>query len=205
MREIDFRPEHYRTIRSRKRNMVIRAALLTVLAVELGLGSVGTYAQKAATRRDMDELRVDLVKQAGVLRGLDVLLVDLDELQTKRRLLSDVIGGAPVHCVLAELSRLLPDDLVLTEVHIVQRRGIRGAEAVAEVDSESTAPREIDEAGALEMLGFGASDAKVGRFMASMAGSELFSDVSLHYSKSVTLEGVTVQEFRVTGTFPQFE
>lgn len=212
MREIDFRPEKYRMSRKRKRDRVIRATLLGILAVELILGSVGTRIRTAAAREDVVKLRGEFESQAEVLRGLDDLLTDMGELRSRRQLLSDVAGGAPVHSMLAELSHMMPDATVLTEVYLTQERRIGDASAVTDggLEPAATPPSPHSKGGhkrvgRLEITGWAASDINVGSFMTNMAGSALFRNVRLNYSKPVVVKGRAVREFKLTCGFPQFE
>ncbi len=205
MKEIDLRPDWYRTSRRRKRNVMIRVTLLGILAVELILGSVGILVQKAAARQEMVELRSGFERQTEVLQDLDGLLLQLDGLRKRRELLSDVAGGAPVHCLLAELSRLMPESTVLTEVRLAQQRRIGDANVVEKDGSEHSELSEGEGAGRLEIKGWASSDVNVGVFMSNVAESALFRDVTLTYSQPVVVKGHAAREFKLTCVFPQFE
>ncbi len=180
--------------------MAIRAALLGILAGELILGSAGTFAQRASARQEISELQDSLQDQVELLRDLDELKVHLDSLRKKSDILSDVAGGVPVHGVLAELSRVTPDSMVLTHLHLTQRRHIRDLAA-----SDSPGRPEDDEGGILEITGRADSDIVVGVLMTSLADSVLFEDVKLTYSQPTEVEGRGVREFKITCSFPQFE
>ncbi len=147
MKEIDFRPDAYRMTRRWKRNLVIRVTLLGVLAVELILGSAATFTQNASARQEIVELLGGFERQTEALQNLDGLLLQMNGLRKKRELLSDVAGGAPVHCVLAELSQLMPESTVLNEVHFAQQRRIGDANVVKEGGSEHSEPSESEAAG----------------------------------------------------------
>lgn len=205
MKEIDFRPNWYCVIRRRKRNAVIRVSLLGVLAVELILGSVGIVNQKAAARQEIEGLRDDFERQMEVFKDLDKKLALLDGLHRKRELLSDVSGGAPVHGMLAELSQLMPDDVVLTEVRVNQQRRIRAARGVVEDEAEMPVPSENDGVGRFEITGWASSDVSVGALMTNMANSKLYQDVTLSYSQPVVVKRRVAREFKLTCVFPQFE
>jgi Tfp pilus assembly protein PilN len=205
MKEVDFRPDWYREGRKRKRNVVIRVTLLGVLALELFLASLGTFAQSATAQEEMAELQRSLDSQVEALRDLGELEAQLHNLRKKQELLSDVAGGAPVHCVLAELSRVMPGSVVLTEVHFAQQRRIADANMIADDEAPSPELTEWDELGTLEITGRAPSDVKVGVLLTGMAGSDLFRDLTLSYSQPVVVRGQVAREFKLTGTVPQFE
>ncbi len=205
MREIDFRPDSYRESRRRKRNVMIRAMLLGALTLELVLVSLGFHAQTATAREAVAELNGNLASQTEVLRDLDRLLGNLGDLGDKRLLLSDVDGGAPLYSVLAELSRLMPQDTALTEIRLSQNRRIGQAIAARENEPDHVGSMKTDETGHVEIMGWAATDVDVGNFMTNLAGSALFTDVQLRYSKPATIRGRKAREFKLASRFPQCE
>jgi len=205
MKEVDFRPDSYRVGRSRRRNMVIRVTLLSILAAELVLGSLGSFTQKAAARQEMIEVMDGLESQADVFQEIDGLLSELNGLRQKRELLMDVAGGAPMHRVLAALSHLMPETVVLNGVKVVQKRRIGDTSTVAAEGSKRPASAEKDGVGRLEIAGWAASDVDVGAFMSNMAESALLRNVKLSYSKPVIVKGRAARGFELICEFPQFE
>jgi len=205
MKEIDFRPDWYCVIRGRKRAALIRIALLGVLGVELILGSVGIVTQKAAARQEIDGLRGDFERQMDVFKDFDAKLALLDRLRRKRELLLDVSGGAPVYRMLAELSHLMPDDVVLTEVRVAQHRAINAARGIAEDKGGTTEPSEHDGVGRFEITGWASSDVSVGTLLTNVANSRLFQEVALNYSQPLAAKRRVAREFKLTCVFPQFE
>lgn len=204
MREIDFRPNWYCVIRKRRRDTVIRACLLGVLALELGLGLLTVSSRKAEAKQQLASLHHAIKNQATVFQDLGELVVNLDELQAKRVLLSDVAGGAPVHAILAELSLLMPDSLALRELHYKQHRRI-GDAASTETPPTGGNGALAESENELEVTGLGVTDGDIGLLMSRMAASALFGDVALVYSQPVIHENTAAREFRVTCTVPQFE
>lgn len=203
MKEIDLTPEWYRANRKRKHAVVIRIVLLSVLVIELILGTAGVFVQKAAARQEMVELRNDFTRQTEVLQGFDKFLLQLDRLREKRALLSDVAGGAPMHRILAELSRLMPESTVLTAVRLTQQRRIGDADVI---ETDRSGDCELSEcAGRIDITGWASSDVDVGVFMSNVAGSALFRDVNLTYSQPVVVNGRMARDFKLTCAFPQFE
>lgn len=205
MREVDFIPSWYRASRQRKRDLVIRAVFLGVLAVEMVLISVGFYAQRAAVRKNLAELEASFEGQAEVITDISQLVLRLEELRNKRQLLSDVGGGAPVHGVLAELSRLMPDATALTRVGLTQSRRIGEAGRREAGDAGKVVAQPDDDEATLEITGWAASDIHVGSLMSNLARSPLFGDVRLRYSRPVAVNDREVRAFQLTCELPQFE
>lgn len=201
MTPIDFRPSWYRAKFRRKRETMIRLTILGVLAAELTLGSVGTFTQKAVARQEVAKMQAALSDQEEALHHLGRRQVELDELHQKNRLLSDVSGGVAVHEILAELSGLLPNAAVVTELRLVQTRRIE--DVVPAVHGASRGPIAEKEQGALEITGWASTNINVGMFMANLSASVLFHNTQLQYSNPATMNGRAGREFKLTCLFPQ--
>lgn len=204
MNAIDLRPDWYRAQRLQKRHTVIRVSIFVFLAAELVLGSLGTFTQKAAARQHVATLQDARIAQIETLRTLEGLQVELDGLRKKERLLSDVAGGAPVHAMLAELSGMLPETVVLTALKLSQMRRIGDDQLPVDGGRESTGAVQGAENGRLELTGWASSNAAVGTFMTNVAASLLFQEVRLLYSRPSELKGRVGREFALTCTFPQY-
>lgn len=205
MKEIDFRPSWYCVNRKRKRNAIIRASLLGLLAAELGLGLLTVSSRKAEAQQQLTKLRSALNNQVMVYENLSEAVADLNELQEKRALLSDVAGGAPVHAILADLSELLPDSIALTGVSYNQQREIRYSSSADDTRSAQPEVPQPEQPNVLEIEGLAALDQDIGAMMSRMADSALFTNVTLVYSQPVTCGARPVREFALTCSVPQFE
>lgn len=205
MKEIDFRPDWYCVARKKKRDAIIRVSFLGVLAVELGIGFLAVSSRNAQAQQQLSSLRSALENQATAFESFGELVVDLSELRTKRALLSDVAGGAPVHAMLAELSGLMPDSLAITSVSYKQHRSIAGRVAVERDSSAKSGPMQLEKDNGLEIKGLAASDGDIGALMSRMATSALFTNIALTYSQPVISGGVPARDFELTCDVPQFE
>lgn len=205
MKEIDFRPDWYCVIRKRKRDAVIRASLLGVLAIELGVGFLAVSTRNAEAQQQLSDLRSALENQATAFESFGELVIDLSELRTKRALLSDVAGGAPVHAILAELSGLMPESLAITAMSYKQHRRIGGRVAVEGSTPAKSGTMQMENDNGLEIKGLAASDGDIGAFMSRMAASSLFTNIALTYSQPIIRGGFPARDFELTCVVPQFE
>ena len=205
MRGVDFRPNWYCVSRNRKRNTAIRVLLLSILAAEVILGSMGTFAQRAAARQQVAELHGELQGQADVFGEIDELSSEVEGLRQEQELLSDVSGGVPAHRVLSEVSRLMPGTVVLTDLHLTKRRSIRKSGSTVGVGLESTEGIDADGPSGLEIMGWAASDVAVGTFMSNLAESAVFYDVSLSHSSPVIVRDRAARGFKLTCKLVEFE
>ena len=205
MKEIDFVPDWYRTSRRRKRKLMVRAACLGVFAIGMILASAGRHAQTATAAETLAELQNSVESQAEVLETINELEYRLGQLRERRNLLSDVAGGAPLHGVLAELSLLMPEAMVLAQFRVVRGPRIAEAGPPETDDPEADKPAEEDVRGKFELTGWAASDGSVGSLMTNMARSSLFDEVRLRYSKPVVVNGHEAREFQLISRLPQFE
>ena len=205
MKEIDFVPDWYRASRRRRRDLMVRVTCLGILAVAMIAASAGRYAQTASARKDLTHLQASFKGQADVIHGRSVLELRLEQLRDKQQLLANVAGGAALHGLLAALSHLMPDAVVLTELRVAQGRRIADARPPEGEASEHAAPPAGDRDGTLEIKGRAASDVNVGSLMTNMARSRLFRDVRLRYAKPVVVNGRQARDFKLTCRLPQFE
>lgn len=203
MSAIDFRPTWYRAQFQRKRETVIRLTILGVLAIELILGSLGTFTQKAVAHQKVATMRTALQDQNETLQHLGKLQVELTELREKQQLLLDITGGAAVHTILAELTAMLPEAAVLSELRLVQHR--RVADQIPNLDAKTGGLTTEAEQGRLEITGWASSNINVGTFMANLSESVLFQNIRLLYSRPASMKGRAGREFKLTCRFPQCE
>ncbi|MCP4591184.1 MAG: PilN domain-containing protein [bacterium] len=205
MQEVDFIPEWYQAKRRGRRDLVLRGILLGSLVLVLAFTSVAGYARAAAAKQDLAQLESSLAGQAGVIQATSALEEQLAKLRRRRQLLSDIAGGAPLHGVLAELSRIMPEAMALTELRFVRER------FVAEGQPAEPSPRKGAEraattpGGRIELVGLAATDAEVASLMSNMLRAEVFGIVRLGYSRAVVSDGLLAREFKLFADLRQFE
>ncbi|MCK4659098.1 MAG: PilN domain-containing protein [Phycisphaerae bacterium] len=211
MKEIDFIPDWYIAQCRRKHSRITQVTFLAILAMTMVLVSAGRHVQVVSARENLAELQAGLASReeaVEVLTVLDELETRLDELHAKQLLLIDVAGGAPLHAVLAELSHLMPDAMVLKEVRVKQKPRLTqpaSGEENAVEDSGQTSRSCDDWDGKVEIAGWAGSGKAVGNLMTNMTRSPLFHEVALRYSKPVVVDSHEAWEFKVTSRLPQFE
>ena len=139
----------------------------------------------------------------GVLESLEELAVleaRLDGLQKRRALLGTLRGGARADQVLAEVSRLMPEAVVLNRVSLKQDERLPPAGSGGQ-----TGAAEADLMGRLEIEGVAASTADVGGFHTALVGSPCFREVRMMYARPTVRAGHKGREFRLTCWLPRFE
>ena len=139
MKEIDFVPDWYRASQRRRSDLAVRITCLCVLAGAMVVWSVRNLAVVRAAETDLAVVRQSYRLQNEPLRQLVTLRSRLSELRDHRALLQTVRGGARASEVLAEVTRLMPEAMVLTSFSLSRERRLPPADAPAGEASPSPA------------------------------------------------------------------
>lgn len=195
MRELDFLPASFHEARrrqqARRRNMLYSAGL----AVALGcLHFIGSSQVKQAQATLASLRRGD---QERTLRQSR-----FNALQTRKRVISSRLelldrldDDAPVDVVLAEITRLMTDDMALRSMKLEITRATKPAGDQEEADPVlARGPTQVS------LQGMAATDMAVGIFFGRLAECDLFSNVELLFSRAVEGVGQPGREFALSFT-----
>ena len=199
MREIDFVPTWYRVSQRHRRDLAMRISCLCVLAGALVAWSARNLAVARGAETDLAAVRQSYELQGDALRQIAALESRLDELKERQTLWYTVRGGARADQFLAELSRLMPEAMMLTRV------SLKLDERLPPTATVGGAAPAADLMGLLEIDGMAAGNAEVGSFHTALVRSPCFQDVQMMYAKPVVRAGRQAREFRLACRLPRFE
>ena len=203
MKEVDFVPAWYRAVQRRRRDLAVRISSLCVLVAAMAVWSVRNLAVVHAAETDLAAVRESYDLQSAPLARIEELREKMQDLQERQTLLSCVRGGARVDQILAELTRLMPQALVLADVGIVQPD--RTQAPLASDAANTNTGDSVSELGRVEIMGFAGSSAEVGSFHTALVESPCFEDVQMSYCRPAVHRNRKGREFLLTARLPLFD
>lgn len=201
MREIDFLPAWYRVSQRRRRDLAVRITCLCVLVGAMIAWSAMNIAVVRAAEADLAVVHASYELQGEALEQLAALGSRLTELKERQALWRTVRSGARADQILAELSRLMPQAMMLTRVSLKQDERLPSVTG----RNETTSATAADLMGHLEIEGIAASNAEVGSLHTALVRSPCFEDVQMMYARPVIRAGRQGREFRLSCRLPRFE
>jgi len=203
MDSVDFLPERIRTQRVRRRRLALHACLLALCAA--ALGGLG-YAFQGRIRSARAELalvagRGDNVSQQIALRG--TLEAQMADLMVKKEIEETLGRRVGILEVLAELQRVLPESMALTnltletvEVQMPVEPAKAGASGRA-VARGKAASRSVKRVRVL-LTGLAPTNVDVANFIGQLSGGRMFEDVNMGYARDVTFRARSARQFQVS-------
>lgn len=203
-REIDFLPDRIRAQRSRRRRLrfQVYAAILCVAGL-----MAGACAFHGRVRSAQGELDVLARRAEGLQAQLDLrdsLEAQMADLLIKRRIEEQLGRRVTIRDVLAELQRVLPETMALTnlsmetvEVRLADQEAGRrasnraGKRGLKKTDQTTKRVR-------LLLTGLAPTDVDVANFIGQLSASPLFEDVNMGYAKNVTFRSRGARAFQAS-------
>lgn len=206
MQSIDFLPDDIRRSRESRRRLLSQCNLLVICALALALLGVlrQDRIQQAHGQLSMLTDRAD--RAAKQLRLLDQLRQERSELLLKKRVDEDMGSSLAALDVLAVITHLTPENVVLRSVNL-ETVEVRQEDPSAAGPDNTGAPRVADGASAkplfvrrlrLQITGMAPSDVDVANFIAAMAGNRLLEDIKMGYARDVEFRHHRAREFLVS-------
>lgn len=206
MQNIDFLPERIRQQRARRRRLIRQAYLV--------VGCAAILATLAWVRGDrVGEARAELsglqTRKANFERQLEVrseLEQQMADLLIKKRIDDQLGSRANVLDILAELDRLMPGSMSLTDLrletvelpagdaHRRQTNDSRSARAARTTSRRESKIKRMR----LVLTGLAPTDVDVANFIGQLSASGLFEDVNMGYSRNATFDNRIAREFQAS-------
>ncbi|MCP4247800.1 MAG: PilN domain-containing protein [bacterium] len=202
MREIDFVPIWYHSAQRRRHDLAVRVSCLCALVAVMVAWSVRNLATARAAEAELAMMQESLAAQDILLEHSGLLQGRLNELQARGQILRTLRGGARARQVLAELSHLMPDAMVMTRIAFSQDRRLPGESGA---DDGPTAQIKAPASASLELEGLAAGHAQVGSLLDALDRSEWFVDVEMGYSTPLVHRGHKARSFQLVCRVPRFE
>lgn len=204
MKTLDFTPPSYRLTlqrRARRRRYVL---WLVLLVGALG-GWTGTqHLRLERVERKLASLQEVYARQEPMVLQAVALERDLEQAVARQALYANLCGGAELYRVLAQLSTLLPDSVVLSELTIRQEdRLAAGPETACQPDASGS--NLAGDCLNTTLTGYAVRVADVGKLVHGLTDSDLFAQVQMSYARPGEFEGNPVRVFEIQCGLPQFE
>jgi len=204
-RNIDFLPDRIKTQRTRRASLIRQGYLL---AICLGALLVLGYVRQMGIRSAKGELAVVQERGENMQRQLEIrksLEHQLAELMLLKKI-DDTLGSRVVAVdVLAELNRLVPESVALTEFNL---ETVKVCIPIQSIETDRSSSRVVSAGGKkmtrevqrfqLILTGIAPSDVDIANFIGQLSASPLFEDVHMGYAKDVVLRGRTAREFQAS-------
>ena len=205
MDKIDFLPERIRAHRAKRKRLVRQACLLTVCAGGLLLLAHVRQGQVRTAAAEMDVLDARAENLRQQLETRKELERQQAELTVVRRIEEDLGSRINILDVLAELQRVAPEGILLTNLSVetmevrqeIQRASVSGRRA-----KSAGSPAKNEEAVVkrvrLMITGLSPADVEVANFIGQLSSSPLFEDVNMGYARNVSFRGRQAREFQTS-------
>jgi len=204
MRTLDFTPPSYRVALARRARRRRQAFWLVILVGALG-GWTGTqHLRLERLEHKLASLQQVRARQEPMVLQSVALERDLEQVAARQTLYANLCGGARMHRVLAQLSTLLPDSVVLSQITIrYEDRLAAGSKANCRPDGPGH--NLAEDCLNTTLTGYAARVADVGRLVHGLTDSDLFTQVQMNYARAGEFMENPVRVFEIQCRLPQFE
>jgi len=205
MKEIDFIPQWYKDRQKKQVGYHTQYVVIIVIFAAIVLWSFGTCISVSKAKAQMKRIEASLAANAELADECNKLTTVLSRLRDKVRILDKLSHKTSIANVIAELSFLVPDNVILSKVDI----GLERFEATADPANKSNVRllrRGADAADAMPaqnsrfkvvLAGIAAGVEDVAALISAMEDSSYFCQVVPGFSRSSKAKDITVTEFEV--------
>ncbi len=205
MKELDFLPRQFREARRRRLLMRRNGAFMIVLVLGFAGLHVVTTTRVRSAEAALESLRSGDRERSAELARLSAIESEMTTLRQDADLVDRLEDDAPMHVVLAELTRMMTKSMAIVSLSAAWAAPPGGVEGGAAAPPGTTAAptRKADpvfDRGAMrmELVGVAADNIDIGFFMGKLTESPLFRDVAMGYSHTVERDGRQMREFKLS-------
>jgi Tfp pilus assembly protein PilN len=195
MRELEFLPAWYPTLRRKRRFVAMQAWLACAVLLALGLWML-------LAERNVRSAEASLANLQGQLAQTDDQLHRLSELQSLKDQMSqqaEVVSRLGPHVPIARLINILqdamPEDMAILDLSSQAQAQTKQVSTLAAASGSQPV---LIRTQLVRLHGVAPSDVDLGNFLARLAGVPYFSDIAMTYSKDRVDSGRMMREFEVT-------
>lgn len=194
MRELEFLPAWYPTLRRRRRIVLLQIWLTGAVVAALALWML-------LAQRNVNAAQATLTSLNGQLRQTDRDLQRLAELQSLQRQMSQqaqvlaLLGPhVPMARLIDVLQGIMPKEMALMDLSMETQTQTKPVSSLAAAGgAEPVTLRRMH----VRLHGVAPSDVDLGDFLARLASIPYLSDVAMSYSRDRTDSGHVMREFEV--------
>jgi Fimbrial assembly protein (PilN) len=199
MRELEFLPDWYPTLRRKRRTLMLEAWLGVAIAVVLGLW-VAVSTRNVVAAQSVLNTRQGQIKQIGYeLQKLSELESLKKQMSEQARLVASLGPNVPVSRILEDLEDKMPAEMALLDVSVDVRQQSRLRPGVRNAAVAAKAEPIVDRQMTIQLHGVAPSDVELGNYMIRLATIPCFTGSSLSTS-DLRQNGRLMREFRISFT-----
>lgn len=193
MRELEFLPDWYPTLRRKRRILLLEIWLGVVIAAALGSWVV-LSARNVIARQAMLNTRQGQLRQTGYeLRKLNELESLKIRMSDQARLVARVGPNVPVGRLLDDLEEKMPTEMALLDVSVDFQTQTRSRPPVRAASADPVLDHQMN----VQLHGVAPSDVELGNYMIRLATIPRFIGSSLS-TADLRQDGRLMREFRIS-------
>jgi Tfp pilus assembly protein PilN len=205
MKAIDFLPDRIRAHRARRHRLIVQGYLLVVCLMAVAMLAYVLQARidKAQAELDLLQSRSGAMQQQLKLR--DMVEAQLADLVIKKRIEEQLGRRVGTLDVLAELQRVMPESMALTnltmetvEVRMAAEDGASDASPDRTVARGPSGGDRLVKRVRLTLTGMAPTDVDVANFIGQLAASPIFEDVNMGYARNITFRQRLARKFQAS-------
>lgn len=201
MREMEFLPDWYPRLRSRKRQIALQGWMSLLIVGGLGLWLVLISRNTAAAQLRLERLSGDLSSTQVELEKLR----SLEHLQRQLRVQDEVMARIGLHVEMTRLVNALEAamsrDMALLDLNMEVREQEKRITGLADIVNKAAKPRTaIDRRLHVKVRGVAPTDVELANFLFKLTNDPLFDTVTLNYARERRERGHLMREFEVSFT-----
>jgi Tfp pilus assembly protein PilN len=177
MRELEFLPSWYPSLRRRKRIIVLQAWALVVLILGMGMWLFMAQRNIADRKVEHDAVAEQLTQTRMALRQLDEYTALRQQLQQQHEVLRKLGLHVEASRLLSALDRVMPREMTLLEINIDTKEMIRPIDLNAPKDSKKQQPP-MDRRLTVKLKAVAPTNVDVANFLAELTNVPFFENVA---------------------------
>ncbi len=202
MRELEFLPQWYPQLRTRKRQLVLQAWLTLAVIAGLCLALSSLNHSVRGAHRALAQISGEASATEAQVKKLDELLGLQKQLARQERVMARLGVGVETTRLLNTLEGIMPREMAILnlgmETHEQARPVANLTQALNTRDKDAAVVRQLR----VRLAGVVPTDADLASFLASLSGAPLFKQVTMNYARERADNGHVMREFEVSFVVP---
>jgi Tfp pilus assembly protein PilN len=195
VREMEFMPDWYPTLRRRRRLVTINSWMAAAVVVGLGIWMLLAERNIRAAQGSLDLLHGELKQTDTQLQRLGELQSLNQQMQQQAQVVARLGPHVPTARIVNILEDVMPPQMALLDFSSEQETQVKAQTAVA-LAAGVQAP--VVHRVRFKIHGVTPTDVDLGDFLARLAAIPYFSDINMTYSRDRSDSGHVMREFEVT-------
>lgn len=198
MREIEFLPQWYTTVRRRKLAVTIQIWSTVVLAIVMLVWTGVSRFRVLTAQNELASLRHDMANTQQELSRLDAMTQIKRRWSEQGEVLSKIGVSVESTRLLGLIAQSTPESISLIGMSLQTEEKIDAAKTL--INARATRDKEpaVDRKLRVKLQGVAPSNAEVADMMTRLAANNFLEDVSMGYTRDSDQSGRLVREFEVT-------